>query len=307
VTLVGDTAADVLLFGLPQELPVERELVADRMELTVGGSAAITSHNLAALGTSVGFITPRADDLFGAMCQQRLQEAGVDLSRCVPSSVPTGLTVMMQYEAQRRALTYPGNGASLRFEDLDFEYLCNARHFHLSSYFLQRELRADIPRLFARLKQAGLTISLDTNDDPWNEWPSSIAESLHFVDILMPNSREACRLACVDNLDDAIEQLRPRVPILVIKRGAAGASVFHKDFHLTLPGVPIDFVDAVGAGDSFNAGFLAAYVRDQPIAKCLHMGNLAGALSATRLGGTTAFRDESILSKLFQELDGTVI
>jgi sugar/nucleoside kinase (ribokinase family) len=212
---------------------------------------------------------------------------------------------MLQYETQRRAFTYPGNAAGLRFEDLDLDYLCSARHFHLSSYFLQRELRTDIPRLFTVLKQAGLTISLDTNDDPWDEWSSSMTEILRFVDILMPNVREACRLADVDNLDKAIEQLRLKVPTLVIKRGAAGASAYRKDFQLTLPAVPNDFVDAVGAGDSFNAGFLAAYVKDRSLAECLRMGNLAGALSTTRVGGTTAFRDKAILSRFFQELDLT--
>lgn len=50
-TMAGEITMDLLLYGLPEELPVERELVADHMALTLGGSAAITEHNLAVLGS----------------------------------------------------------------------------------------------------------------------------------------------------------------------------------------------------------------------------------------------------------------
>jgi sugar/nucleoside kinase (ribokinase family) len=305
VTLVGDTALDLLLYGLPPELPPERELLAERMELTLGGSAAITAHNLAALGSRVGFITAEADDVFAATCFRQLAEAGVDLSRSVRSAERSGVTVMLQHAAFRRALTYPGNATRLRFRDLDLDYLANARHFHLSSFFLQRDLRDDVPRLFAALKQAGLTISLDTNDDPWNEWSGAIAEGLHYVDILMPNEREACRLTGIADPQAAVQKLRRAVPTLVVKRGARGATVFHGDDEVSLPAVSVHFVDAVGAGDSFNAGFLDAYLQDAPLPECLRRGNQAGAFSTTQAGGTTAFRDPAALRKYIVPSMGT--
>ena len=169
VTLVGDTALDLMLYGLPADLPPERELLVERMEFALGGSAAITAHNMAALGMRVGFVTPASSDLFATLCLTHLREMGVDLSACVQSKTPAGLTVMVQHQSFRRALTYPGNATELRLQDLDLEYLSSARHFHLSSLFLQKNLLGDIPPLFARLKQAGLTISMDTNDDPSNQ------------------------------------------------------------------------------------------------------------------------------------------
>src|ERR1700761_5612575 len=69
VTLAGDTCLDMMLYGLPDELPAERELLADKIAIRVGGSGAITAHNLAALGNSVGFITPVSGDDFGKLCQ----------------------------------------------------------------------------------------------------------------------------------------------------------------------------------------------------------------------------------------------
>ncbi len=67
-------------------------------------------------------------------------------------------------------VTYSGTIADLRCDDLDFAYLTDSRHFHVSSFYLQRGLRPRVPELFRRMKDAGLTISLDTNDDPDDTW-----------------------------------------------------------------------------------------------------------------------------------------
>ncbi len=79
VTLVGESNLDLLLYGLPEELTVEREWIAERMTMTLGGSPAITAHSLAALGSRVGFITPLAEDAFADLCMRTLADAGVDL------------------------------------------------------------------------------------------------------------------------------------------------------------------------------------------------------------------------------------
>jgi sugar/nucleoside kinase (ribokinase family) len=299
ITIIGDTNVDLLLGGLPEDLPAERELAVEQMAVTLGGSAAITAHNLAALGARVGFITALPDDLFGAFCMEQLHAAGVNLAQRVLSHESTGVTVLLEHAAFRRALTYPGSAGKLRLADLDLAYLSRARHFHLSSFFLQRELREDVPRLFAALKQSGLTISLDTNDDPWDAWSGPIFESLRYVDILMPNEREACRLAGVTDIELAIAILRRAVPVLVVKRAAQGAVVFHGGERLALPAIAVTPRDAVGAGDSFNAGFLYGYLNRQPLAQCLELGNLAGAYSTTQPGGTAAFRDRTARQSFF--------
>ena len=168
VTLAGEITMDLLLYGLPEELPVERELLADGMALTLGGSSAITAHNLAVLGSRTGMIPQLGCDSFTDVCVAALRHVDVDLSRAVAAkgSVGTGLTVLLQHEHSRRALTYSGAISGLRYADLDLDYLASGRHFHLSSFFLQRGLRDDVPRLLAEMKDAGLTTSLDTNDDP---------------------------------------------------------------------------------------------------------------------------------------------
>src|SRR5450631_796165 len=302
VALVGEVNLDLLLYGLPESLPPERELLATDMAMLVGGSPAITAHNMAKLGSKVGLITARANDMAATFCMHELEQAGVDLSHSVstPPSVRTGVTVLLQHEIVRRSLTYPGSTASLSFDDIDLDYLRSARHFHLSSFFLQRGLIDDVPRLLALLKEAGLTTSLDTNDDPTGTWSGPIAETLKYVDILMPNEREAKALASEDEIEPAIQYLSALVPLLVVKRGSRGASVVDHGGRIEQDAVGVSSVDAVGAGDSFNAGFLHGYVHGWPIERCLQIGNLAGAYSTTKVGGTAAFRDRKSMEGFFE-------
>jgi sugar/nucleoside kinase (ribokinase family) len=292
VTIAGELNLDLILYGLPQELPPERELLADRMMLTLGSSSAIVAHNLAALGCRVGFISRIGDDPLGQIAVERLAASGVDTEKIRHvADKQTGLTVILQRELQRNILTYPGTIFDLSLDDLDFDYLTDAGHFHLSSLYLQRGLTAHVGDLFRRLKAAELTISLDTNDDPDDTWGGGLLDLLQYVDVFLPNAREAKKIAGTDNLDAAVARLAERVPLLVVKMGADGVLAQRGHERVTAPAVRCEFIDPVGAGDSFDAGFLSQYVRGADLAKCLAWGNLAGALSTTRPGGTEAFRD----------------
>src|SRR5947207_7696220 len=98
VTIAGELNLDLILYGLPDELPPERELLADRMMLTLGSSSAIVAHNLAALGARVGFISRIGDYPLGQIALDRLAGSGVDVSKVakVPGATKTGFTVPLQ-------------------------------------------------------------------------------------------------------------------------------------------------------------------------------------------------------------------
>jgi sugar/nucleoside kinase (ribokinase family) len=292
VAVVGELNLDMILSGLPRELQLEREHLADSLQVTLGSSSAIFAHNLASLGDQVAFHSAIGVDSFGELCLARLREIGVDVSGVQRlGQKQTGLTVILSTGEQRYILTYPGAMAELRFENLNLEHIRSAKHFHLSSYFLQTALRPRIPELFRRMKEAGLSTSLDTNDDPADEWSDDVLEVLQYVDLLLPNTREACKLAKRPDAASAAEVLSAKVPLVVIKCGAEGAlarrgqQTFHAAAHQS------EFVDAVGAGDSFDAGFIHQFIRGASVEECLRFANTTGALSVTRSGGTEAFRD----------------
>jgi sugar/nucleoside kinase (ribokinase family) len=295
VTLAGELNLDLILYGLPVELPPERELLADRMMLTLGSSTAIVAHNLAALGCKVGFLSRIGNDALGQIALERLSASGVDVSkvRHTEGEKQTGLTVILQRAKERNILTYPGTIFDLTLEDLDFDYLTDSGHFHLSSYYLQRGLRPHVGELFRRLKAEGLTISLDTNDDPDDKWEGGLEDVLRYVDVFLPNAREAKLITKSDDLDKAVAHLARLVPLVVIKRGEQGAMAQRGPERFQSSPVKVDFVDPVGAGDSFDAGFLSQYVRGADLPACLAAGNMAGAFSTTMPGGTEAFRDRN--------------
>lgn len=302
VTIAGELNLDLILYGVPEEIPRERELMASDLNLTLGSSSAIVAHNLASLGDRVGFVSCIGDDPFGELAVARLSAARVDVSKV--SILPgrkTALTVIMQRDSWRNMITYSGTIFDLRIEDLDLDYLSSARHFHLSSFYLQRGLQESVPQLLKKLKSAGLTTSLDCNDDPEDRWDGGIRDALKYVDVFLPNAREAMRLTKTANAQGAAKELARTVPMVVVKLGAEGALARRGEEQWSSPALRIEVVDPVGAGDSFDAGFLHEYLKGSDVKTCLSTGNLAGALSVTRAGGTEAFRDREHRERFLRE------
>lgn len=297
VAIVGEINPDLIIYGLPRELPEERELLASGCKLMLGSSSAIFAHNLSLLGSRVTFSSCVGKDLFADVCLHEMTSAGVDVSHVARTTTGTGITVILPLEQKRRILTYPGAMFEMALDDLDLDFIAQAKHFHLSSLFLHRKLVPDIPWLFQEMKRRGLTTSLDTNDDPSDEWRGIVDEILPHVDVLLGTEEELQKIAKVE---DAEGFLSSRVPTLVVKRGARGASVFSGGDRVDAAALSLDVVDAVGAGDTFDAGFLHQWLRGRPLETCLSFGNLTAGLSVTRAGGTEAFRDSAYRISFFE-------
>lgn len=292
IAIAGELNLDLILYGLPVEMPLERELLASGFRATLGSSSAIVAHNAAILGARVAFTTLIGADDFGPIALDRLRAAGVDTSHVAThDTISTGITVLLPHGDQRHILTYPGTIAELTVAGLDFNFLTEARHFHLSSLYLQRGLHSGLPDLLRRLKQAGLTVSLDTNDDPENRWGSPLAEVLPYIDVFLPSEDELCRMTKCTNLDDAIQSLPVKIPAVVVKRGGRGARVYERGCCVDVAPLSVVPVDTIGAGDSFDAGFLRAYLLSKDTVTCARAGNITGALSTQASGGTEAFCD----------------
>lgn len=300
VTVAGELNLDLILYGLPRRRAADREYLATGMTLTLGGSAAIFAHNLSCLGSRVGFASRAGADAWGRHALAALASAGVDVSRvCQALSPPSGLTVILAQPRGREILTFPGAITELRLADLDLAYLRRGRHFHLSSFFLHRRLRPHLPQLLGGLRRAGLTTSLDTNDDPSGHWDGGLARVLPHLDILFLNHREAIHLRPLLAAAGAIPGL-----LTVIKRGARGAVARRGDRRWSAPAVAAKLVDAVGAGDSFDAGFIHHFIYGADVEDCMEFANRAGALSLTRAGGVAAFRDRRSVRRLLQAAAG---
>ena len=302
LAIAGELNMDLILYGLPLEMPTERDLLGTGFTTTLGSSSAIVAHNAATLGLRVKFATIVGDDDFGRMALGRLNQVGVDTSGAiVDPSVTTGVTILLPHGAERHSLTYLGSIAELSLHHLNLDSLAQARHFHLSSLYLQTALHPGIVELLRFLKSAGLTISVDTNDDPQDKWGFPLQEILPLVDLFLPNESELCRMAGGCDLDTALERMGQKVPIIVVKRGRHGCRVKHHGQIFDVAGVTVAPIDTIGAGDSFDAGFLNAWLNGFDLATSARAGNITGALSTQSTGGTEAFRDALLRESFLRE------
>jgi len=302
VCVVGEINPDLILYGLPKEIKPEQETLVEGFRLTLGSSSAIFAHNLAVLGTQVGIVSKIGDDPFGKMAVGWLEAGGVDVAHVsMAKTTRTGLSVILAHPHERYILTYPGTMFELSYADLDFDYILSARHLHLSSFFLHRALRPQIPELFCRAKAKGLTTSLDTNDDPEDRWGDDLQEVLKFVDIFFPNERETKKIARTEDLTQAIAKLAQTVPLVVVKLGPRGALARKGSQEWRAPQLRVTAIDVVGAGDSFDAGFIHRFLEGASVEECLKFANIAGAFSTTREGGTEAFRNREDVTRFFRE------
>src|ERR1700756_5786881 len=123
IAIAGEINLDLIMSGLPEEMPRERELLASGFTMTLGSSSAILAHNLAALNVRVGFVSMVGQDPLGVIALDHLKEAGVDLSRTVQSrtGASTGVTILLTHSGDRHILTYPGTMSEMRVKDLDIE------------------------------------------------------------------------------------------------------------------------------------------------------------------------------------------
>jgi sugar/nucleoside kinase (ribokinase family) len=286
--VLGDVNPDLVLRGGELHPAFgQAERLVEEAQLTIGGSGSIVACGAARLGMRVAMAGVVGDDLFGAYMREELAARGVNTGGIsIDARRPTGITVVLSDLDDRAMLTAPGTVGDLRRSSIDPDLLRASAHVHVSSYFLQRALTPDLPGLFAEAHARGATTSVDPNWDPTGEWDGGLMDLLGEVDVFLPNEMEAMRLARISDLDQAVARLGARASMVVVKTGERGAVAAGRGQLVRLPAITGEVMDTVGAGDSFDAGFLTAFVAGSPLEDALALANACGALSARVSGGT---------------------
>lgn len=288
VLVLGEINADLILRGDVEPEWQQHEKMVDDMALVLGGSSAIFACGIARLGLRVAYVGVCGPDTIGHFCLEALQAAGVDTSHVIIDPlVRSGLTLVLQKPSDRAMLTYEGGIPLLRADQIPASLLAASRHIHIGSYYLQHALRPGLPQLFAQMRAQGGTTSLDTNWDPSGAW-AGLDELFPHTDLFLPNDAEACAISRQPDVPNALQALAQQVATVAIKCGAAGAEVQRGSQHVHANPVATTFVDAVGAGDSFNAGMVYAMLQGWSLAKAARLGTVCGSLSTRAAGGTSA-------------------
>ena len=289
VLVAGEINPDLILSGpnLTLQFGQVENLVEDAV-ITIGSSSCIFACGAARLGLKVAFIGVVGDDLFGQFMLRTLKRRGIDiLNIIIDKTQKTGLSVNLNRGNDRAVLTYIGAINALKAEQISNELIKKTRHLHIASYFLQNNLRLGVKELFSKAKKLGVSTSLDTNWDPARKW-TGINEILDVVDILFLNEAEVKALSGNEKVETAVNILEKKANIVAVKLGPDGAIVQKGAENVYMPAFQVEVLDTIGAGDSFDAGFVYGYLRNWSLEKSLKLAIACGSLSTTGHGGTEA-------------------
>ena len=292
IAAIGELNVDIILNGIESEPEIGKEKFCRDMIVTLGSSTAIFAANAAALGSKVCFVGMVGKDPFGELVCTSLQAKGVDTKYLIYGNTPTGATICMSYDEDRANLTYQGAMDVMCFDDIAPEVFAEAKHIHLSSLFMQSGLLRDIHKVLDAAAANGATVSLDTQWDPMETWKLDYRTVLPKVTVFLPNEKELQALTGADDLESAIAAVLPYLGgMMVVKCGSKGSLLVRKDGSRKQLDAFLnkEVVDAIGAGDSFNSGFVSAFVKGMSPETCQETGNLTGAVNTTAAGGTGAF------------------
>jgi len=291
ILVVGELNVDLILNDIAGQATIGKEILADNMALTLGSSSAIFASNISTIGASVAFLGHIGQDQFGDLVINSLKKKKVNTDYIHRSLThQTGATIILNYGEDRAMITHPGAMNELTVSDISDQQLCSAKHLHVSSIFLQVGLLKDIHKLFARAKVCGMTTSLDIQWDPNEKWDVDFGKLLPFVDVFLPNEKEIMAITNTNDIENAVAKLRDFAKTIVVKMGNKGSKAYSENKMIeAAPFLNTNVVDAIGAGDSFNSGFISQFIKKGPLTKCLDYGNIMGAINTTAPGGTSAF------------------
>lgn len=282
--ILGELNVDIIATGDVTPAFGQVEKILDDLTVCAGSSAAIFAAGAAKMGLRVLFASRVGDDLFGHFMIAELARAGVETDHItVDPMIKTGAGILLSRGQDRAVLTYLGSIAAVSMRDLDPVWLTQARHLHVASPFLLTGLKPHIPDLMRRAREAGMTVSLDTNWDPLQHW--NLGGFFDYLDVFLPNENELCAITGENDLEQAIAAMSARIPILVVKRGAAGAIAVSGGQRVEAAAPTIPVVDTTGAGDTFDGGFLAGWLRGESLGRSLQLGVACGSLAVAQLGG----------------------
>lgn len=289
VVVIGDVVVDITI--KPSGPVRVASDTHSSIRLGLGGAGANTAVHLARLGMPVRFIGCVGDDVLARVVRAALAEPGLEAALATVPDAPTGAIAVFVDESGQRTM-FPQRGANERVDSrlVAERWPAAPSALFVSGYALMTEsTRAAAQLAMERARAAGVPIAID---------PASYANIIdvgvqQFLEwcrpatILLPNRDEAAVLAGgAGTPEAALERLSRLFPVVVAKLDREGAKARRGDEAVHVPPQTVPVVDTTGAGDAFNAGFLAAYLRGASLADAVAAGNACAARVVQHMGAS---------------------
>jgi sugar/nucleoside kinase (ribokinase family) len=294
---VGLLVADHLCAPIPQ-LPRAGQLVlTDQLLLNIGGCASNAAMDLARLRVKVGVVGCVGGDVFGRFVIETLQSAGIDASsvRCLPD-VGTSATLIVNVAGEdRRFIHAVGANGKLSAADIPLDRLRQSRVFYVGGYLLMPSLDQDeLAELFRAARAAGVTTVLDVVLPGPGDHRDKLARLLPETDVFLPNDDEA---AVITGLTDPRGQAQwfhdAGAGTVAITCGGRGSVLVSHGLRVDAGAYAVDYVGATGAGDAFDAGYIAGLLQGGDPLHCLKWGSALGASCVRSIGATESVFDRA--------------
>jgi ribokinase len=289
LTIIGDVGVDIVLGPIDHWPAVGTEALMDRSELRPGGSAANAALAATYLGAPCRLLSSVGNDGLGTWLAEQFR--GLDASLQVCESATSVSVGIIHSCGERTFLTTRGHLEAFAYEHVR-PFVTRAKHRNsialLSGVFLTPKLRRNYSRLLDEVAALGYQIALDTGW-PSGNWNDELREQafgwVEKCDHVLLNEIEAAHLGDSNDLPVAIANVSRRLKAgasLVVKNGAKGAIGFQAGATMRVDAVPSAVFDTIGAGDSFNAGYLLARLEGSDLTDSLAAGCRAAAAVITR-------------------------
>lgn len=283
ILTVGRIYCDLIFSGFPNMPVLGEEVYADEFEVHAGGGAFITAAHLVACGKETALCAVLPGAPFSALVQDEINASSIDLG---PSLIaPTGwgnqTTIAMAHSDDRAFLTKRGGAAIPQTCKAEIDSGVYA-HLHIAELATLLEC----PEILDWAEQTGLSVSLDCSWDVEAMRHPDAIQLISKVDIFLPNLAELKYVMQADHIDPTlVSKTFGDGCSVAVKRGAQGASLIVGGTQIDAPSIQSDVVDTTGAGDAFNAGFIATWLDGAREFDCLKAGNQRASTAVGKIGG----------------------
>jgi sugar/nucleoside kinase (ribokinase family) len=299
VVSLGIHIADVLGRPVTQIPPGQNLALLDEIRLTVAGTAAGTSVDLAKLGADVYAIGAIGRDELGNFIVGTMERYGIHTEGLVRKvGVQTSATMLpIRPNGERPALHVIGANGELTFEDVDFDIISRSQFLHIGGTPLLKKLDGDpLRRVFQFAQAQGIVTTYDMLAIPQPDLLKIVETSLPYVDYFMPGLEEAVMMTGNNDRRETIRYFLERgAKHTVFKMGGRGSSIAWMDNgqvrEIRIPTYEVPVVDSTGCGDAYCAGFIVGLSLGWDLEQAGRLGSAAGALVIQGLGSDAGIVD----------------
>jgi sugar/nucleoside kinase (ribokinase family) len=303
LVVFGEFFFDLVFYDLPRIPRMGEEVKTTSFARFPGGGLATTALVAASLGTRTQAITRVGRDALVSPEWQKLVQGGISTQDCeFDARLPTAMTVCAAFDGDRMMITH--DTINLKLEKLlersgVQKRLRTASHLHMACPLWPPHVWK--PAIH-RLRKRGLTVSADLGWNPEVLESPRLPSLLKEFEFAFPNEPEARAMTGEKTVEAAARKLARWVRVPVVKLGPDGSLAVRAGKILRVKSIRVRTVDATGAGDAFNGGFLHGYLAGWPLEECLQAGSICGALATTDAGGCSAIPTRKNLRRLMRKL-----